>query len=64
MPGWDAWGNQSEDYEPDWPTYANHSQCDKEIDKDLCNITTIRRKARNLVSQPESLEPVPIKVAA
>jgi N6-adenosine-specific RNA methylase IME4 len=22
---WDVWGNQSEDYEPTWPTYANHS---------------------------------------
>ena len=25
-PGWFAWGNQSEKYEPDWSTYANHSQ--------------------------------------
>lgn len=25
-PGWVAWGNQSNDYEPTWPTYANHSQ--------------------------------------
>lgn len=25
-PGWTVWGNQSEDYEPSWPTYANHSQ--------------------------------------
>src|SRR5690606_6668440 len=24
--GWTVWGNQSEEYEPDWPTYANHSQ--------------------------------------
>lgn len=24
--GWFSWGNQSEQYEPDWPTYANHSQ--------------------------------------
>jgi N6-adenosine-specific RNA methylase IME4 len=24
-PGWTGWGNQAEDYEPDWPTYANHS---------------------------------------
>ncbi|TBN37739.1 S-adenosylmethionine-binding protein [Paracoccus subflavus] len=23
---WIVWGNQSEDYQPDWPTYANHSQ--------------------------------------
>lgn len=25
-PGWVTWGNQSEEYAPDWPTYANHSQ--------------------------------------
>ncbi|MCY4214603.1 MAG: MT-A70 family methyltransferase [Gammaproteobacteria bacterium] len=25
-PGWFAWGNQSAEYEPDWATYANHSQ--------------------------------------
>lgn len=24
--GWTVWGNQSEKYVPDWPTYANHSQ--------------------------------------
>jgi N6-adenosine-specific RNA methylase IME4 len=24
-PGWKAWGNQAEEYEPDWPTYSNHS---------------------------------------
>ena len=23
---WDTWGNQAEKYEPDWPTYSNHSQ--------------------------------------
>ncbi|MFC3167111.1 MT-A70 family methyltransferase [Paracoccus fontiphilus] len=25
-PGWTVWGNQAEAYQPDWPTYANHSQ--------------------------------------
>jgi len=25
-PGWTVWGNQAEDYEPTWPTYANHSR--------------------------------------
>lgn len=25
-PGWSQWGNQVEDYTPDWPTYANHSR--------------------------------------
>ncbi len=24
--GWRQWGDQVEDYSPDWPTYANHSQ--------------------------------------
>ena len=24
--GWHAWGNQSQQYVPDWNTYANHSQ--------------------------------------
>ena len=24
--GWFVWGNQAEDYAPDWETYANHSQ--------------------------------------
>ncbi len=28
MPGWDAWGDQAEDYAPTWATYANHSQAD------------------------------------
>ena len=27
--GWDVWGNQSEDYNPTWATYANHSQAEK-----------------------------------
>ena len=25
-PGWTVWGNQADAYEPDWPTYSNHSQ--------------------------------------
>lgn len=25
-PGWFAWGDQAQDYTPDWQTYANHSQ--------------------------------------
>lgn len=28
--GWTSWGNQAEDYEPAWPTYANHSQSTRE----------------------------------
>jgi len=26
---WHPWGNQADDYEPDWPTYSNHSQAEK-----------------------------------
>ena len=29
-PGWHQWGNQVEDYDPDWPTYSNHSQAEQE----------------------------------
>lgn len=25
-PGWDVWGNETEDYFPKWSTYTNHSQ--------------------------------------
>lgn len=31
-PGWSTWGNQAEDYYPDWPTYANHSQVERAAD--------------------------------
>lgn len=24
-PGWSTWGDQAEEYTPDWPTYKNHS---------------------------------------
>lgn len=29
-PGWTTWGNQADDYFPDWPTYRNHSQAEGE----------------------------------
>ncbi|MBM79798.1 MAG: S-adenosylmethionine-binding protein [Planctomycetaceae bacterium] len=28
---WHAWGDQSDDYQPNWPTYANHSQTDASL---------------------------------
>jgi len=28
-PGWTTWGNQADDYTPDWATYANHSQTEQ-----------------------------------
>lgn len=27
--GWTAWGNQAEEYEPTWKTYANHSASER-----------------------------------
>lgn len=32
-PGWSGWGNQAENYEPDWPTYSNHSGKEKVLSK-------------------------------
>ncbi len=29
--GWTTWGNQAEEYSPDWKTYSNHSQVAKVV---------------------------------
>jgi N6-adenosine-specific RNA methylase IME4 len=29
--GWTTWGNQAEEYTPDWETYSNHSQVGKVV---------------------------------
>ena len=29
--GWTTWGNQAEEYSPDWETYSNHSQAAKVV---------------------------------
>jgi N6-adenosine-specific RNA methylase IME4/DNA-binding XRE family transcriptional regulator len=35
-PGWTTWGNQADEYEPTWATYANHSQSkNRRADRDL-----------------------------
>jgi len=49
--GWFCWGNQSEDYYPDWETYKNHSQHGKD-QKPKAYKTPI-------VIQPKLLEPKP-----
>ena len=28
--GWTTWGNQADEYSPDWPTYAHHSQAESD----------------------------------
>ncbi|MDE0128553.1 MAG: MT-A70 family methyltransferase [Gammaproteobacteria bacterium] len=33
-PGWFVWGDQSENYEPNWATYANHSQASARVSAD------------------------------
>lgn len=30
-PGWTTWGNQADEYFPDWPTYSNHSQAEAAV---------------------------------
>lgn len=30
-PGWNVWGNQAEDYTPNWSTYKNHSRANEEV---------------------------------
>lgn len=30
--GWTTWGNQADDYFPNWPTYSNHSQAEAEAE--------------------------------
>lgn len=32
-PGWKTWGNQADDYSPNWPTYKNHSGIDLSVSK-------------------------------
>lgn len=34
-PNWFSWGNQAEDYFPDWETYKNHSQSRKPDPRNL-----------------------------
>jgi N6-adenosine-specific RNA methylase IME4 len=37
---WSSWGNQAEEYTPDWNTYANHSQSTVAQTKLFDNITS------------------------
>ena len=40
-PGWTCWGNQSEDYFPEWETYKNHSQSDNSKGKSIAQPDTL-----------------------
>lgn len=35
-PNWTSWGNQAEEYFPDWPTYSNHSRAAPPQDSLFC----------------------------
>jgi N6-adenosine-specific RNA methylase IME4 len=39
--GWSVWGNQSEEYFPDWPTYTKHSQAMKALDERPILVSTL-----------------------
>lgn len=43
---WSVWGNQSEEYFPDWPTYSNHSQSHKKNEEQL---TLLQERAAYVV---------------
>ena len=52
-PGWFCWGNQSDNYYPDWDTYKNHSQNRKKK-----KFTTPSKDySQNFVIQGKLLEP-------
>lgn len=42
-PGWDVWGNQSEEYAPSWATYANHSQAQRYTPQQLASLENSNR---------------------
>ena len=46
--GWTVWGNQSEDYEPTWKTYKNHSQVNRNGKSELSDDDT-----KKIVATPE-----------
>ena len=45
-PGWYCWGNQAEDYYPDWETYGNHSQAEQSNQLTLIDFSTITKSDR------------------
>ena len=51
--GWFCWGQQAEEYEPDWATYANHSRANGAV---VANRLDIRRATmRSDVSEQNSI---------
>lgn len=51
-PNWTCWGNQAEEYFPEWETYKNHSQTDKKPNRS----TVLKEYKRPTVKQLQLLE--------
>lgn len=44
--GWATWGNQADDYYPNWPTYSNHSQSN--LEPSQLNIEMVKSKFNSI----------------
>jgi N6-adenosine-specific RNA methylase IME4 len=43
--GWATWGNQADEYVPNWPTYANHSQSKLSTDDEISQMRLVEQAA-------------------
>jgi len=46
-PKWECWGNQAEDYYPEWETYKNHSQIEKK-DRKIIPVASQKKQVEQL----------------
>lgn len=46
-PKWECWGNQAEEYYPEWETYKNHSQSEKK-DRKIIPVTSQKKQVEQL----------------
>jgi N6-adenosine-specific RNA methylase IME4 len=53
--GWTSWGNESESYFPDWPTYSNHSQSSQDRPRAAAANPIILSQTLNCVGSPEQM---------
>ncbi|MDB5227768.1 MAG: Transcriptional activator, adenine-specific methyltransferase [Bacteroidota bacterium] len=44
--GWKCWGNQAEEYFPEWETYKNHSQAEKDVKSKVVDMNRKLKKAK------------------
>ena len=51
-PGWDVFGDQAEEYNIEWDTYANHSQSDKEAKISSAMSMEIQEPSQTFYSEP------------